>query len=85
MESSLPIDLAGTPILTILLAVPLIGAILLSTAWVPDLRVTLVAGGPWLLLLALGAAAIVLPVFQKRAQVIELQPQVAAAAQALAS
>jgi NADH-quinone oxidoreductase subunit M len=30
MASSLPIDLAGTPILTILLAVPLIGAILLA-------------------------------------------------------
>ena len=32
----------------------LIAAILVSTWWVPDLRSTLVAGGPWLLLLAIG-------------------------------
>jgi len=32
----------------------LIAAILLSTWWVPDLRATIVAGGPWLLLLAIG-------------------------------
>jgi AAT family amino acid transporter len=32
----------------------LIGGILLSTWWVPGLRSTLVAGGPWLLLLAVG-------------------------------
>jgi general secretion pathway protein L len=36
---------------------------------------------PWALLAALGAAALVLPVYQKRAQVIELQPQVMIAAQ----
>lgn len=36
---------------------------------------------PWLLLLALGAVAILLPIFQKRAQVIDLQPQVNVAAQ----
>jgi amino acid transporter, AAT family len=29
-------------------------AILVSTWWVPDLRSTLIAGGPWLLLLAIG-------------------------------
>ena len=32
----------------------LVGGILLSTWWVPGLRSTLVAGGPWLLLLAVG-------------------------------
>jgi AAT family amino acid transporter len=32
----------------------LIAAILVSTWWVPDLRATIVAGGPWLLLLAIG-------------------------------
>ena len=32
----------------------LIGGILLSTWWVPGLRSTLVAGGPWLILLAVG-------------------------------
>ncbi|HEX3130533.1 MAG TPA: amino acid permease [Thermoanaerobaculia bacterium] len=32
----------------------LIAAILVSTWWVPDLRSTLIAGGPWLLLLAIG-------------------------------
>ena len=32
----------------------LIGAILVSTWWVPGLRSTLVAGGPWLVLLAIG-------------------------------
>ncbi|NQW03464.1 MAG: amino acid permease [Acidobacteria bacterium] len=32
----------------------LVGAILLSTWWVPGLESTLVAGGPWLLLLAVG-------------------------------
>ena len=32
----------------------LVAAILVSTWWVPDLRATLLAGGPWLLLLALG-------------------------------
>ena len=32
----------------------LIAAILASTWWVPDLRSTLIAGGPWLLLLAIG-------------------------------
>jgi amino acid transporter, AAT family len=32
----------------------LIAAILVSTWWVPDLRVTIRAGGPWLLLLAIG-------------------------------
>ena len=32
----------------------LIAGILLSTWWVPDLESTLVAGGPWLLLLAIG-------------------------------
>jgi L-asparagine transporter-like permease len=31
-----------------------IGAILLSTWWVPDLKSTLIAGGPWLLLLLIG-------------------------------
>lgn len=34
----------------------LVGAILMSTWWVADLRSTLVAGGPWLLLLAAGYA-----------------------------
>ena len=33
---------------------PLVGGILLSTWWVPGLESTLVAGGPWLLLLGLG-------------------------------
>ena len=32
----------------------LIAAILVSTWWVPGLRTTLIAGGPWLLLLAIG-------------------------------
>ncbi len=32
----------------------LIAAILVSTWWVPDLRSTLMSGGPWLLLLAIG-------------------------------
>lgn len=32
----------------------LVAAILISTWWVPDLRSTLLAGGPWLLLLAIG-------------------------------
>ena len=32
----------------------LIAAILVSTWWVPGLRSTLIAGGPWLLLLAIG-------------------------------
>jgi amino acid transporter, AAT family len=32
----------------------LIGAILISTWWVPALRSTLIAGGPWMLLLAVG-------------------------------
>ena len=32
----------------------LIAGILLSTWWVPDLRSTLISGGPWLLLLAVG-------------------------------
>lgn len=32
----------------------LVAAILVSTWWVPDLRSTLIAGGPWLLLLAIG-------------------------------
>ena len=32
----------------------LVAAIMASTWWVPDLRATLVAGGPWLLLLAIG-------------------------------
>ena len=31
-----------------------IAAILLSTWWIADLRSTLIAGGPWLLLLAIG-------------------------------
>lgn len=35
----------------------LIAAILVSTWWVPDLRSTLIAGGPWLLLLAIGYRA----------------------------
>jgi L-asparagine transporter-like permease len=32
----------------------LVGGILVSTWWVPGLRSTLVAGGPWLLMLAVG-------------------------------
>jgi L-asparagine transporter-like permease len=32
----------------------LMGAMLVSTWWVPDLRATIVAGGPWLLLLGIG-------------------------------
>jgi L-asparagine transporter-like permease len=32
----------------------LIGSLLVSTWWVPDLRSTIVAGGPWLLLLGIG-------------------------------
>ncbi len=32
----------------------LIASILVSTWWVPDLRATIVSGGPWLLLLAIG-------------------------------
>jgi L-asparagine transporter-like permease len=35
----------------------LIAAMLVSTWWVPDLRLTLLAGGPWLLLLAIGYLA----------------------------
>jgi AAT family amino acid transporter len=35
----------------------LIAAILVSTWWVPDLRSTLIAGAPWLLLLAIGYRA----------------------------
>jgi L-asparagine transporter-like permease len=35
----------------------LIAAMLVSTWWVPDLRSTLIAGGPWLLLLAIGYRA----------------------------
>ena len=35
----------------------LIAAILVSTWWVPGLRSTLIAGGPWLLLLAIGLLA----------------------------
>jgi L-asparagine transporter-like permease len=35
----------------------LLAAMLVSTAWVPDLRSTLIAGGPWLLLLAIGYRA----------------------------
>jgi AAT family amino acid transporter len=35
----------------------LIAAILVSTWWVPDLRSTLIAGGPWLLLLVIGYRA----------------------------
>jgi L-asparagine transporter-like permease len=31
-----------------------IAAILVSTWWIPDFRVTLIAGGPWLALLAIG-------------------------------
>jgi AAT family amino acid transporter len=31
-----------------------IAAILVSTWWVPDLRATILAGGPWMLLLAVG-------------------------------
>lgn len=40
---------------------------------------------PWVLLLALGIGALLLPIFQKRAQVIELQPQVNVAAQQAAA
>ncbi|MBK8742489.1 MAG: hypothetical protein IPM02_24700 [Betaproteobacteria bacterium] len=36
---------------------------------------------PWVLLVLLGLTALVLPIYQKRAQVIELQPQVNMAAQ----
>jgi AAT family amino acid transporter len=32
----------------------LVAGILMSTWWLPDLRSTLIAGGPWLLLLAIG-------------------------------
>ena len=40
---------------------------------------------PWVVLVVLGALAIALPIFQKRAQVIELQPQVNVAAQQAAA
>ena len=43
----------GLPITSCLGAL-LIGGILVSTWWVPGLESTLVAGGPWLLLLAIG-------------------------------
>jgi amino acid transporter, AAT family len=36
------------------LGAALIAAILVSTWWLPDLRPTLLAGGPWLLVLAIG-------------------------------
>jgi L-asparagine transporter-like permease len=35
----------------------LIAAILISTWWLPDLRSTLIAGGPWLIALAVGYRA----------------------------
>ena len=40
--------------LTSCVGAALVGGILVSTWWVPDLESTLVAGGPWLLLLAVG-------------------------------
>ena len=40
---------------------------------------------PWVVLIVFGAVAIALPIFQKRAQVIELQPQVNVAAQQAAA
>ena len=46
---------------------------------------TLLRWIPWLILVALGAVAISLPLLQKRAQVIELQPQVNIAAQQAAA
>ena len=46
-----------------------------------NLARTLLRWIPWLILVALGVVAISLPLLQKRAQVIELQPQVNVAAQ----
>jgi len=43
----------GVPIASCVGAL-LVGGILLSTWWVPGLESTLVAGGPWLVLLAVG-------------------------------
>jgi AAT family amino acid transporter len=43
----------GTPFISYAGAL-VVGGILVSTWWVPGLESTLVAGGPWLLLLALG-------------------------------
>jgi amino acid transporter, AAT family len=45
---------AGAIPWTSCLGAALIGGILVSTWWVPDLRSTLLAGGPWLVLLAIG-------------------------------
>ena len=45
-------DIDKLPYLYILIA--LVGGILVSTWWVPGLRSTLAAGGPWLLILAVG-------------------------------
>ena len=50
-----------------------------------NLARTLLRWIPWLILVALGVAAISLPLLQKRAQVIELQPQVNIAAQQAAA
>jgi L-asparagine transporter-like permease len=44
----------GLPALGSWVGAGLIAAILVSTWWVPGLRSTLLAGGPWLLLLAIG-------------------------------
>jgi amino acid transporter, AAT family len=44
----------GLPALGSWVGAALIAAILVSTWWVPGLRSTLIAGGPWLLLLAIG-------------------------------
>src|SRR4029077_19571432 len=44
----------GLPALGSWVGAALIAAILVSTWWAPGLRSTLIAGGPWLLLLAIG-------------------------------
>ena len=47
-------SLGGSAPLTSYLGALLVGGILVSTWWVPGLESTVVAGGPWLLLLAIG-------------------------------
>jgi AAT family amino acid transporter len=52
--SGLDAGRGGLPVLGSWVGAALIAAILVSTWWAPGLRSTLIAGGPWLLLLAIG-------------------------------
>ena len=45
------------PVVSSILGAALVGAILVTTWWVPGLRVTALAGGPWLALLSAGYVA----------------------------